>query len=212
MKAENRESNLRPIQSQDIPTIEAIMGQEWYQDILQRDKEAGQACVHFDVQSCLNASSFGLVALVQGQVVGVILARSDRDKLNMRLLNADTTPALMTLLAKDQSIRQELIDDYYLEQKTYRSLEEASDLVYQGEITLFILAPSARDQGLGRQLFQATLAYFKDQGVDYYFLHTDEDCTISFYQKAGLRQAQAIQVQDSRQVPLYYYLFDNGPS
>ncbi|WP_051011780.1 hypothetical protein [Alloiococcus otitis] len=86
MKAENRESNLRPIQAQDIPAIEAIMGQEWYQDILQRDKEAGQACVHFDVQSCLNASSFGLVALVQGQVVGVIMARSDRDKLNLRLL------------------------------------------------------------------------------------------------------------------------------
>ena len=58
MKAENRESNLRPIQAQDIPAIEAIMGQEWYQDILQRDKEAGQACVHFDVQSCLNAVSY----------------------------------------------------------------------------------------------------------------------------------------------------------
>ncbi len=56
----------------------------------------------------------------------------------------------------------------------------------QAELELFLVAQDARGRGVGGMLWRRLLASFASQGVERYYLHTDSDCDVSFYDHQGL--------------------------
>lgn len=200
---------IRPVEAGDISAIEKLVANEWYQNWTAKDPIASAADVYFDVQSCLNNSSFGQVALVDDQVVGVIMVRADKDIRHLRLLTTDSYDQVMVLLSRPKDIQEELARDHKREKEVNDQLLVDTGINYQGEVVLFLLAPSARGLGIGSKLFQLANDYFQSQNVNRYFLFTDDACTVSFYQKAGLRENGARNINPDGTAPFYYYLYDN---
>lgn len=55
-----------------------------------------------------------------------------------------------------------------------------------GELELFIVNPDVRGHGVGGQLWQRMQEHFDAWDVPAFYLHTDSDCDVSFYDHKGL--------------------------
>lgn len=71
----------------------------------------------------------------------------------------------------------------------------------QGELELFLVTASARGRGVGGALWRRLLASFACQGVERYYLHTDSDCDVGFYDHQGLERVAARYAADHSDGP-----------
>ena len=55
-----------------------------------------------------------------------------------------------------------------------------------GELELFIVNPDVRGHGVGGQLWRRMQEHFAAWDVPAFYLHTDSDCDVSFYDHKGL--------------------------
>ena len=55
-------------------------------------------------------------------------------------------------------------------------------------LKLLIVSPEARGLGIGRRLFDAVRSHLRERGAAGYYLLTDDNCDVSFYDHMGLRQ------------------------
>ena len=53
---------------------------------------------------------------------------------------------------------------------------------------LLIVSPEARGLGIGRKLFDAVRDHLRGRGAAGFYLLTDDNCDVSFYDHMGLRQ------------------------
>lgn len=56
----------------------------------------------------------------------------------------------------------------------------------QAEVELFIVSDVARGRGVGRGLWSRTMSYLRDADVKCFYLHTDSQCDVSFYDAHGM--------------------------
>lgn len=199
---------LRPIKKDDYQAIHQMIGQEWHQDLYQVDKTLADAYVNFDVNACLQASTFGRVAEIDGQVLGVVMGRDLSQNPTLGSLAKDLNKSLAILLQAPDEVRKELTDFYHLEKGTYKQLVDDSPYDYDGEVTLFILSPEARGKGLGSKLFDAVVNYLDSQNCQNFYLYSDDACNFGFYDHRGLCQRQAIDVKPGQDQGFKYYLYD----
>ena len=57
-----------------------------------------------------------------------------------------------------------------------------------GELELFVVNPDVRGQGVGGGLWRRMQEHFAAWNVDAFYLHTDSDCDVSFYDHKGLER------------------------
>ena len=55
-----------------------------------------------------------------------------------------------------------------------------------GELELFIVNPDVRGHGVGGRLWRRMQEHFAAWDVPAFYLHTDSDCDVSFYDHKGL--------------------------
>lgn len=72
----------------------------------------------------------------------------------------------------------------------------------QAELELFLVAKDARGRGVGGTLWQRLLASFASLGVEQYYLHTDSDCDVSFYDHHGLNRVVERYAKDHTDEPV----------
>lgn len=200
---------IRDIEKKDLKTVHNLIQKEWYQELYEQDKEVANAYVQFDVNSCLMESSFGQVAEIDGQVVGVIMGVAKNEERKLGLLAEPPMKDLMTILNAPKELREAIISQYHSEMNANKKLIETAPVNYDGGIALFIISKEARGQGVGSKLFKNMLNYFDKHHVNYYHLYTDDSCGYEFYNKKGLRQHGAINVSPEDKEPFHYYLYDN---
>lgn len=200
---------IRDIQKKDLKTIHNLIQREWYQELYEHDKKLAHAYVQFDVNSCLMESSFGQVAEIDGQVVGVIMGEVKNEEKTLSMLAEDPMEHLITLMSAPNDVREAIISQYNSEINANKTLIKTAPVDYDGGIVLFIISKDARGQGVGSKLFKNMLNYFDTHQVEHFHLYTDDSCGYEFYIKKGLRQHGAINVSPENKEPFHYYLYDN---
>jgi ribosomal protein S18 acetylase RimI-like enzyme len=61
---------------------------------------------------------------------------------------------------------------------------------YDSEVNLFILSPSLRGQGYGRELMNRYMKFCRNNDLDNVFLWTTTDCNFHFYERYGFKERQ----------------------
>ncbi|MCO6558631.1 MAG: GNAT family N-acetyltransferase [Bifidobacterium sp.] len=56
------------------------------------------------------------------------------------------------------------------------------------EVELFLVSSASRGHGVGGELWNRTMDYFQRSHVPMFYLHTDSDCDVSFYDRHGMER------------------------
>ena len=63
-----------------------------------------------------------------------------------------------------------------------------SNLNYDAEVAFFAIHPESRGKGVGKQLFQRLMDYFKQEQLRKFYLFTDTSCNYPFYECRGMER------------------------
>ncbi|RPA61313.1 GNAT family N-acetyltransferase [Aerococcus agrisoli] len=210
-----QELRIRPIEASDFAELHRLDRQAWFQESYEKYPEATDACVELDLNNALQDSSFGQVAVVDGQVAGLILASADNDQKHMRMIMTSPRDAVITLNAQAPEVSHHFYQIMQEERDTDNALyaEAAKSVDYQGRIVLFVVDPTFQGLGIGSKLFQSALDYFQKQAIENYYLFTDESCDYTFYDHKGWRQAGKMTLSNDATADtnetFSYFIYDN---
>lgn len=169
---------MRKFREKDIPAVESLLQSAWNYEKVCRPKTAKKAAKAF-LYSCLAQQSFAQVALLNGKIAGIVMAKKIkgfRCPLKYRLGEGFFT--LDLLRSKDG---REAAGLFLSDHRLNRYLLKKSKQTYQGELSLFAVSGEAQGKGVGKQLFHSALSYMRRQGIRRYYLFTDTTCDYRYY-------------------------------
>ena len=128
------------------------------------------------------------VATADGVLLGVTMARL----LNTPALFPDARERLADtdLLLRADPSGARALDAMMQWHHAEREMERELDVAHRApaELVLFLVFAPARGHGVGGGLFRRVRDYFANSGVRRYFLHTDSDSNVGFYDHKGLQR------------------------
>lgn len=170
----------------DLKSVISIIGDTWHDQIPKgpiRDAEAGYDFAHLYAQS-----TFSQVAILDNQLVGIVLARAGAPSIKhqdqwkscaRRCLN--TEQKLSNQLY--QSYLYELQEENHINQALLQSIQPSAQPY---EAQLLIVSQQAQGHGVGSTLISAVKNYFICQQAPDAYLFTDTYCNFLFYDHIGL--------------------------
>lgn len=179
------EIKLREYQKQDFKVLETIIKETWYYDEFASPKTSVKLAQVF-LSSCLTNYTFSRVALLNDEVIGIILVKdiaNHKCPLSCRLKQIQSIVSLF--LSKEGRNVSKIFEnvsgiDKQLLSQTHKS--------YPAELALFAVSSSCRGKGIGKKLFQSALEYLQKQQLDEFYLFTDTSCNYGFYEHQGMIQ------------------------
>ena len=176
---------LREYQKQDFKALETIIRETWNYDDFSSPKTAVKLARVF-LSSCLTNYTFSRVAVMDGNVVGIILANNTakhKCPLSNRLLQIKSILSLYS--SKEGRNVSKIFGNV---NGIDKQLLNENNKIYPSELALFAVSSSCRGKGIGKILFQATLDYMKQEKLKEFYLFTDTSCNYGFYEHQGMER------------------------
>lgn len=199
---------LRPLRREDYPAIEEIIRKTWKYDTLSKNSKDAGHMGRLYLRSCLIRATFACVAVYEGEVLGIILANSKKDKPKHQIRRNLSQLWAIALLFTTKTGRQ--IGKFFQRfDQVDRELLKNSPRDFDGEICLFAVKENARGTGVGKRLYSAALSYLKSQRAKSFFLFTDTSCTYQFYEKRGMLRLgeKVVEFQPYTNYKLHMFLY-----
>lgn len=177
------EVQLREYQKQDFKSLENIIRQTWHYDEFASSKTAVKLARVF-LSSCLTNYTFSRVAVLNGEVVGIILVNNiakHKCCVSRRLKQIKAIASLY--LSKEGRKVSKIFGNVYGIDKQLLSESSKS---YPAELALFAVDASCRGKGIGKKLFQSAMDYINDEKLKEFYLFTDTSCNYGFYEHQGM--------------------------
>ena len=175
-----------PFEDTDLPELISIVERVWYLDG-DESKETSRSLATIDISYYIGVSTHRFVAKHGNTVLGFIFCSNGEtpaDFEKWQKLENETTAKAKKLLSEARFKDYEIFGD--VESHLVHDYWNTNTNDAKWEITLFCVNPAIKSQGIGGMLFSYVLDFMKEQGAKHYFLATDDDCDISFYQHKGL--------------------------
>lgn len=173
----------REIKREDYPSLEKIISDTWEYESYCSPQVAKQMA-SFYLASCLANQTFTCVAENNGVAVGVIMAKVEK---NFQTPLRYATQAMFATgnLKRTKEGRHiaSLFEDF---DKLNQRLLKQSELTFDGELSFFIVGSDQRGNGIGGELYKRFLQYTQAVGIENYYLFTDSDCNVGFYEHQSL--------------------------
>lgn len=136
----------------------------------------------------LSEQNYNRLAIWQGEIVGIILGRSEHlPYLPGKLRHL--APLLWNkakLLACPNGRR--ILRNHLAEARADRALPRSAKKEFDGELVLFITDPSMQRHGIGSALLRRFYQFMRQNGCQNIYLFTDTSCNYGFYQRKGYRR------------------------
>ena len=175
-----------PFEDADLPKLISIVERVWYLDG-EESKDTSHSLATIDIAYFISVSTHRFVAKQGDQILGLIFCSNGEtpaDFEKWQKLENETTAKAKKLLSEARFKDYEIFGD--VESHLVHDYWNTNTNDAKWEITLFCVNPAIKSQGIGGMLFSYVLDFMKEQGAKHYFLATDDDCDISFYQHKGL--------------------------
>lgn len=189
----------RAMQDSDLGTMTQIVEHVWDMDTLCGGKKAGRFMSQEYLWKTLGHSTGVQVAVWDGEVVGFLAYKETTNPylLLPNMASEEEQPGMEIL-----SMRRRM-EEY---DGLCTALLKKSGYTFDGEITLFAVAPKWQGRGIGSALFDRARAYFNSRS---FFLYTDTGCNYQFYDTHGLRclAQQAHENPYKKDRPFWVFLY-----
>lgn len=184
------EITYRPITPADHQDVKALIDQAFDVARFARNPQVLDSVLEVFLRDCLAVSTFSRVAVREGHVVGLILARAaGQPRLPGSLRHRATSWAHVARIAVTGLSDLPSIAQYRTILRSYRELRAEVGTGLDNEIILFAVAEETRGCGVGGRLFEDAMGYLRSHGQRTFFLYTDSDCSYGFYDRRGLIRA-----------------------
>ena len=183
---------IREVQAKDLQTVKEMTDNTWkWSDLLEDDKSAINALITIYINQFLHNSSFGRVAVVNNNVVGVIFGFANGEVPKFRMLQEDAMEHTLALLNLSEEARKNVYECLAKYQNAYRRIISGKEHLYDGQAVFFAVSEEARGLGVGKALWNELKAYFVEKNAKSIYLFSDTDCNFGFYEHNGFTRKDA---------------------
>jgi len=193
-----RELVIRDMEEADLPAFRGLIveafGAGWNLGRFDQGADYFEALLRVYQGMFLDASTFGKVAVLGGEVVGAVLASVPGDAERFRGWQRDVAPHTLALLSAPEAERRDMVEHLSVSFQAIGGLlaERVED--YDGSLEFIAVSESAQGLGIGKMLWEEALGYFASKGVKAIYLIADSNCNFGFYDGNGFVRvgAQAV--------------------
>jgi len=173
---------IRDVVQTDMSAIKRIIGKTWGAG----SEEESVAPLGLYLNQILYQTTFGRVAELNGEVVGVILGEVKTERPVYRMMQEDGMVHTLAMFKSSVEERQGFHDFITTTNENYKQLVADYKDEYQGVVTLLAVDADARGLNLGRKLWDSLVAHFKCHDVKKFYLSTDDIMSsFGFYDRVG---------------------------
>ena len=175
----------RNIQKTDYNEIADIISDTWnYKDFC-TEKTAHKMGLLY-LASCLCAQTFNSVALKDNEVVGVIMGNDTKNShVTFKNRNFLIKSSIQMLLSSEG---RKIIKMFKGFDSIDQSLLKETQRAFYGELSFFAVKEKTRGTGVGNHLYDSLMEYFKERGIENFYLFTDTSCNFGFYEHKGVER------------------------
>ncbi|KJD40477.1 GNAT family acetyltransferase [Paenibacillus polymyxa] len=177
---------IRDIRKEDIEPIKSIIADTWNaKDFIEDDGIINAAVTMMFISPILNKSTFGRVATLDGEVIGVIFGSRVGEITSYRLLQEDYTSELLQLLNLNDIERKVFVELTSMTNEAYSKLIRGKEDEFQGCLEFFAVSEEARGKKVGKQLFNELISYLRNTKTNKIYVYTDTMSNYGFYDHNG---------------------------
>ncbi|MGY5486792.1 GNAT family N-acetyltransferase [Paenibacillus sp. ALE2] len=178
--------DIRDIRKEDIEPIKAIIADTWNaKDFIEDEGIINATVTMMFISPILNKSTFGRVATLDGEVIGVIFGSRVGEITSYRLLQEDYTSELLQLLNLNDIERKVFVELTSMTNEAYSKLIRGKEDEFQGCLEFFAVSEGARGKKVGKQLFNELISYLKNTKTNKIYVYTDTMSNYGFYDHNG---------------------------
>ncbi|MGX7107888.1 GNAT family N-acetyltransferase [Facklamia miroungae] len=172
---------IRQIREEDMTQLVDLIHEAWFKGVYE-GKKFEKAASAISLNKALYNSSLGRVAVLDGEIVGMILCSTKEADSIFRMYQLDFIDKLITLSNQAQPDEIErVIRVFQSERQAYNELIKGYEETFDASIEYIVVSEKARGKGVGKKLISEVLDRFKEQDLENVYLFTDTDCNYRFY-------------------------------
>lgn len=177
---------IRDVRQEDLKHITNLIAETWNaKSFIEDDEIIDAAITMMFIGPILNKSTFGKVAILDGNIVGVIFGSRNGEIPSFRLLQSDYTEELIQLMKLDDTERMTFIDLTSKTHEAYTKLLHGKQDEFQGCLELFAVSEEARGKKIGKRLLNELFSYLREKNTSKIYVFTDTMSSYSFYGHNG---------------------------
>ncbi|UOE95150.1 MULTISPECIES: GNAT family N-acetyltransferase [Bacillaceae] len=176
---------IRDIRKEDLEPIKAITADTFAKGFIEDKNTLNAAITMMFMSPILNKSTFGRVATLDGEVIGVIFGSRVGEIPTYRLLQEDYSNELLQLLNLNDVERNLFIDLMSKTNEAYSELISGKEDEFQGCLEFFAVSEKARGKKIGKKLLDELISYFTDTEAKKIYVYTDTISNYGFYDYNG---------------------------
>lgn len=210
------EITYRKIEKTDYEEVKKIINEAFKLYKLIDDKKLLNKVLTIYLHSCLQETTYSLIATKDNKPIGVILGNvSKNNSIKNSIYHFGVILSNYISIALRNSKEKKELKQFATVSKAYEKLLEDRKDEFQGSITLFAVREGYRGFGIGKTLVNNLLNYMRENQVKKLYLFTDTICNYGFYESQGFKRLNTItlgmssQSQDSiSSLDVFLYSYD----
>lgn len=194
------EITYRKIEKTDYEEVKKIINEAFKLYKLVDDKELLNKVLTIYLHSCLQETTYSLIATKDNKPIGVILGNvSKNNSIKNSIYHFGVVLSNYISIALRNSKEKKELKQFGTVSKAYEKLLEYRKDEFQGSITLFAVREGYRGFGIGKTLVNNLLNYMRENQVKKLYLFTDTICNYGFYESQGFKRVDTITLDMSYQ-------------
>ena len=179
----------RKINKKDYSYIKNMMNKNFHLYEYIEDERVLKTFLNSYLYSCLAEKTFSMVAEKNGETVGVILGRVNKQfHILSYLINNIKYFYYVFLTQLKAKIYNSNIKQYKGITKIYKELMKKANKDFDGILTLFVVSEKFQGFGIGKKLLNYFFENQKFYNSKNIYLYTDSKCNYKFYDKQGFEK------------------------
>lgn len=199
---------IRDLQKEDLSKIKQITADVFLPDKVNfqiPDKVIDAAMTLMYMGPLLNKANFAKVAVLEGEVAGVIMGSNRQSSASLKPLLDDYSAELITLMRLDKQEQEMLIAFIVKTAQSYAKLIKGKEQQFDGCLEFFALDAAAQGKQIGKKLLAAFLDEQSNYNAARIYVYTDTLSNYGFYDHMGFERLG----EDTVPFELPNYTFEN---